>query len=457
MTKLRQVTSYPGVYTRFSTRRKLSNGTSDICYEIIYYDVDGNIRYKKIGWASEGVTLEQAVAIRLTLAEEQKQLKIAKKKTRDRSPRQAKRIKTKYPGVYVRDSFRRKCPDGKPDKCYDIVWYIGNGKYQWEKVGWRSEGYEDIDAVRIRSERIRALRHPEFFKETSEITLDESWKYYSLRWLPSLKEAKKFESRYVQYLQPKFGSWRLIDIKTYHVDEFKIFLFSKKLSPARVKLILCDLRRIIRKVAEWELYTGPIPKFHMPKVENDRLRYFSVQETNDYLRELSLYSCEMYYIAKIEFYTGLRLNDILSLTKNDVNIEKGIIYTDGKTGRHEAYFSENLKKDLLLLLQKSKFFLFTDKKGEKYTSNYMSHKFSKYIACTNVNKGIKDRKYKFVFHSGRHTFGSLLAENGESLYIVQKAMGHDDGRSTERYAKVSPNAKRKALSRLDELLGGNGE
>ena len=71
----------------------------------------------------------------------------------------------------------------------------------------------------------------------------------------------------------------------------------------------------MRKMVEWEKYSGPLPKFHMPKVENERLRYFSVQETKDFLMELSLYSCEMYYIAKIGFYTGLRLNDILSLTE----------------------------------------------------------------------------------------------------------------------------------------------
>lgn len=133
--------------------------------------MDGNIRYEKMGWASEGATLEQAVAVRATRAAEQKELKLKKKGRRLRTPRQVKRLKAKHTGVYFRESFRRVCSDGKPDRCYKIVRYLGNGKYQREKIGGRSEGYEDRDAVRIGAERIRALRHPEFFRELGVTSL----------------------------------------------------------------------------------------------------------------------------------------------------------------------------------------------------------------------------------------------------------------------------------------------
>ena len=453
MIKLRTLTAYPGVYQRLSSRRRLPDGQNpDVCYEIFYTDSDGNLRYEKIGWVSEGITLEQAAEIRAIRKAEQKQLRLVKKQAqKKRPPHQAKRLKTKFTGVYARESFSRFCPDGKPDKCYDIVWYTGKGTYHREIVGWRSEGYTEADAVRIRSERIKAYRHPEFFSFEG-ITLDECWKIYCSRWLPNLKESHNFIARYQRHIQPQFGCWKLTDIKTYHVEDFKQSLFSKKLSPARVKLILCDLRRIMRKMVEWEKYSGPLPKFHMPKVENERLRYFSVQETKDFLMELSLYSCEMYYIAKIGFYTGLRLTDILSLTKNDVDINKDIIYTDGKSGRRETYIPKGIKEDLLYLLKNTNSYLFTNKNGKKYTSKYMSNKFSRYIAHTNINKGVTDRKYKYVFHCGRHSFGSLLAEQGVSLYIIQHLMGHEDEHSTRRYAKVSPNAKREAITKLDDYI-----
>ena len=38
-----------------------------------------------------------------------------------------KRIKTQYVGVYFRYGKNRMCPDGKPDKCFDITYKDTNG------------------------------------------------------------------------------------------------------------------------------------------------------------------------------------------------------------------------------------------------------------------------------------------------------------------------------------------
>ncbi|MGE9986183.1 hypothetical protein ACQRA4_11030, partial [Desulfovibrio sp. SGI.169] len=53
-----------------------------------------------------------------------------------------KRIKTQYTGIYYRFGKDRMCPDGKPDRRYDITYKDRKtGKFVFEKVGLRSEGY----------------------------------------------------------------------------------------------------------------------------------------------------------------------------------------------------------------------------------------------------------------------------------------------------------------------------
>ena len=70
-----------------------------------------------------------------------------------------KRVKTKYTGVYEQISPIRMHL-GKSDVCYYIT-YARNGKFIWEKVGWKSEGYNAKLASNIRAERMRSIRHGE--------------------------------------------------------------------------------------------------------------------------------------------------------------------------------------------------------------------------------------------------------------------------------------------------------
>mgnify|MGYP007007240416 FL=1 len=61
----------------------------------------------------------------------------------------------------------------------------------YEKVGWVSEGYTVEDAIKIRGERIREIRHPELSVPpgTPALTLSQAWDAYKKGWLPNLKRA----------------------------------------------------------------------------------------------------------------------------------------------------------------------------------------------------------------------------------------------------------------------------
>jgi integrase len=75
---------------------------------------------------------------------------------------------------------------------------------------------------------------------------------------------------------------------------------------------------------------------------------------------------------------------------------------------------------------------------------------------------------RFRFHDLRHTFASTLASQGVSLQVIAKALGHTTTRMSERYARPSEEAIRKAADALDranqssavnstrELVSANG-
>ena len=68
------------------------------------------------------------------------------------------------------------------------------------------------------------------------------------------------------------------------------------------------------------------------------------------------------------------------------------------------------------------------------------------------NTGVTYRKP----HTLRHTYASLLIQNGESLAYVRDQLGHASIKITvDTYGHLVPGANKAAVDRLDELTGRN--
>jgi site-specific recombinase XerD len=56
------------------------------------------------------------------------------------------------------------------------------------------------------------------------------------------------------------------------------------------------------------------------------------------------------------------------------------------------------------------------------------------------------------FHVSRHTFATLILSKGADLYTVSKLLGHQRVETTQIYAKVVDESKRKAIGLIDDVL-----
>ena len=62
------------------------------------------------------------------------------------------------------------------------------------------------------------------------------------------------------------------------------------------------------------------------------------------------------------------------------------------------------------------------------------------------------------FHASRHTAASLLLDSGVPLEVVSAVLGHASLAITaDVYARVSMDAKRRALETLSEVFGASGQ
>jgi integrase len=59
-------------------------------------------------------------------------------------------------------------------------------------------------------------------------------------------------------------------------------------------------------------------------------------------------------------------------------------------------------------------------------------------------------------HDLRHAFATMLLESGAEARLVQDLMGHSTTAQLQVYQHVRPRMHERAVSMLDEMLGGGG-
>jgi integrase len=136
-------------------------------------------------------------------------------------------------------------------------------------------------------------------------------------------------------------------------------------------------------------------------------------------------------------FTGLRFSDVKALRWE--NIENGVIILRMKKTREivRVPISENARRFLPEAQEKGPVF----KIGPLNT-------LTRGLKLWAKEAGIKKDLH---FHMSRHTFGTLALENGADIYTVSKLLGHRNVETTQIYAKVLDEGRKKAVDAIPLL------
>jgi len=406
-------------------------------------------------------------------------------------------IKTAHPGLRYYEHPTRKHGKRK-DRYYSIRFKIDGRNYDYG-VGWVSEGlpeeirkkdpllgFEEFALAQMRlykvnikagsgvkspkEKRAKAKQREAEKIEAAEqekrenLTFADVWKEYhgkrqEGKALEDLRKQKKFDREdqlYRLWIAPVVSGMKIKMIAPVNLERIKKNMADAGKSPRSIQYALAVIRQVYNFAKKNDLFTGDIPtsKISWPKVDNERTRYLTPEEANTLLQALKAKSQDTYEITLLSFQCGLRFGEIAHLQWSDADYERGLLLIrDAKNGTRHAFLTEQTIEMLKNRVQGEPYnLIFPAKDGGVMPR--ISPTYHRVVKELGLNKGIDDRRQKLVFHSARHSFGSLLAEQGQDLYTIQKLIGHKTVTMTQRYSHLTENKLKNAVESLGKAFKG---
>jgi len=144
-------------------------------------------------------------------------------------------------------------------------------------------------------------------------------------------------------------------------------------------------------------------------------------------------------MLEVMYASGLRVSELLSLTRGKVNFEKGIITVTGKGNKMRRvpvgdFALEYLDKYIHDVRSrnpgKNDKFLFLNKYGKVLSRQFFFLRVKEYALKAEIEQSISP-------HTLRHSFATHLLENGAELRAVQEMLGHVNIATTQIYTHIS--------------------
>ena len=367
----------------------------------------------------------------------------------------AKRIGTKYPGVYFIEGQGAR----GAEKIY-YVRYRRGGKMVEEKAGRQFQ--DDMTAAKaanFRARRIegkelsnvekRAARRAAAAAEGSKQTVSRLWEDYT-ETERGLKSRASDKSRYEKYIKPALGDKEPMEIEQLDVERLKRVSLAGK-SPQTVKLTLSLLRRLIRYGMKTAGISGPPFSFDefMPTVNNEVIETLTDSQMKKLLTVLrETDDIQIGHMMLLALYTGMRKSELMKLRWADVDLDSGFIRLRDTKGKRDMTIPLNRSaRDILEGHPRQGEHVFTHRGGMPFKE--IRKRVQKLREAADLPGDFRP------LHGLRHVFATTLANSGEvDLYVLQRLLTHKDAKTTSRYAHLLDRRLHDASAVIDKAING---
>lgn len=246
---------------------------------------------------------------------------------------------------------------------------------------------------------------------------------------------------------------RAEDIQEELIRKYRLYLNrlsdinSKPLKKVTQNYHVIALRAFLKYLAKRDIKTVSAEKIELGKQEERQVTFLEPNELERFLRAPSGTAiADLRDRAMLEtlFSTGLRVSELCSLNRDDIDTKRGEFGVRGKGSKIRVVFlSDGAKVSLSTYLDKR-----ADADEALFIRVPQNESFEKYeklrLTPRSVQRIIK--KYAIIAgiigkkispHSLRHSFATDLLRNGADIRSVQAMLGHSSVTTTQIYTHVT--------------------
>jgi integrase/recombinase XerD len=181
--------------------------------------------------------------------------------------------------------------------------------------------------------------------------------------------------------------------------------------------------------------------------------YRAKQECED--RDTYTYKSIVRDIAVLEllFATGIRVSELCNLKKENADLGRKYIQVEGKRSRERII--QICSPEIISILEEyidlfhpsvSRFsHFFINRLGHRLSAQSVRFMIKKYAQLSNIKKSITP-------HMFRHTFATLLLEEGVDIRYIQQLLGHSTITTTQIYTHISNPKQQEILASFHPRL-----
>lgn len=285
----------------------------------------------------------------------------------------------------------------------------------------------------------------------------------------------RYQGLIAMHIVPTLGKRNISELGRREIQEFLTqqkkdgnIRNGEKLSATSTNMMLSVLNLAFEYACDMEyIEENPCVRVRRTKAETKKVEAFTVEEQRAIESEIARSDDRRLHGIILCLYTGLRIGELLGLTWDDVDLDRGVINITKTVYREKnesgvwqlcvdtpktkasdrviplpEYITNMLRQDY----ENAKTpYVVENKKGERMSIRSYQYIFEKLTERAGVRK--------LNFHALRHTFATRAIECGMDIKTVADIMGHQNASITlNRYAHCMLDHKIEMMQKLPRVL-----